>query len=380
MRVLHVIPYVAANFGGPSQVIQDMVCANNLASIQADILTTSAGLDNTETTNLKNKFEKFSANLFIQELSRFGMWFYAPQLKEWLEKNISNYDLLHLHIPFTYPLAIGADLAREAKIPYIISCHGLLSRWCLKQKYLKKKIYLELFERRRINGASILHVTTSFEADEVALQNFTTEIKTSPLAVNNRALKKEKHSNLQPLQVVCVARLHPVKKLEVLIKAVAGAHYDGIPIRLEIAGEGPEAYLIELRKLTEALKVSDLVTFHGYLNTKEVEKLLYESDLFVILSSHENFCLSAAEALACGLPVILSDQVGMSDEVKKAGAGIIVPVDNVHETSNAIKQLNDPVVRQNYGSNGYKLVHKTFSIHSLSRNLHTHYSTILCHS
>lgn len=377
MRVLHVIPYVATCFGGPSQVIEDIVHANSLASIRADVLTTSAGLEKNELIKLRKKFKKNSANLYVQELSQFGVWFYAPQMKEWLRKNISNYDLIHLHIPFTYPLAIGVKFAKEAKIPYIISCHGLLSRWCLKQKYLKKKLYLEIFERRRINGASNLHVTTSFEADEVAAQKFTPKIKTIPLAVNNRLFKNEKHINLSHLKVVCVARLHPVKKLEVLIGAVARVHKGGLPIKLEIAGDGPKSYLDKLVKLTETLKISHLVKFHGHLNSEAVELLMHESDLFAILSSHENFCLSAAEALACGLPVILSDQVGIASEVKSADAGIIVPVNNIQKTAIAIKKLSDPVVRKNYGNNGYQLVNKKFSIHSLSRNIHNLYSSIL---
>lgn len=377
MRVLHITPYVASKFGGPSQVIKDMVLANKLAGIKADILTTSAGLTDEDKIKLKNFYQGHDSNLIIQQISKLGLWHYAPLMKEWLEKNRSNYDLIHLHIPFTYPFAVGAEAAKKADIPYVISSHGLLSQYCLKQKYLKKKMYLELFERKRINASSCLFVTTDFEANEIAFHNFKTEIKIMPLAVENKGQRKENYSNSEALKIVCTARLHPIKNIPILLRAVERVYAKGFQISLDIAGEGTSGYENMLRNLVKLLNIDQIVKFHGHLSTKDVNNLLLQSDVFVILSSHENFCLSAAEASAVGLPVILSDQVGIATEVKQAEAGLIVPVGDVSETTDALIKMFAPSMREKYGNNGDDLAKNCFSIQRLSSELNSNYSAIL---
>ncbi|PMB43192.1 glycosyl transferase family 1, partial [Fischerella thermalis CCMEE 5319] len=149
MRVLHVIPSIIKVRGGTSQVVIDMVKALRKNNVDAEIATTNDNGDSLLDVPLNRRieyeqvpvwfFSRYSSNLKdIREYS------FSWQLTVWLWKNISQYDLLHVHTIFCYASTIAMAIARQKNIPYIVIPHGLLCEWSLQQKTQRKQIYLKL--------------------------------------------------------------------------------------------------------------------------------------------------------------------------------------------------------------------------------------------
>ncbi len=151
--------------------------------------------------------------------------------------------------------------------------------------------------------------------------------------------------------VVSVARLLPQKALDVLIRAVASS---GIPMRLLLVGGGPERTALEALAGVERVDA----TFAGHLGGDDLVDAYLAGDIFALLSRREPWGVVVNEALACGLPVVLSDRVGAAyDLVEPGGNGIIVPADDIRAAAVALGQLaGDPDLRRRWGTRSRELI------------------------
>ena len=125
-----------------------------------------------------------------------------------------------------------------------------------------------------------------------------------------------------------VARFVPKKNLGMALTAYADyARSGGSPVRLHLCGSGPlEA---ELRAEVDALQIAHLVTFHGFLQTEAVCRLLATTLALLLPSIEEQFGNVVIEAQAMGVPVILSDNCGARDQLIRTGVnGFVVEPDN----------------------------------------------------
>jgi len=149
---------------------------------------------------------------------------------------------------------------------------------------------------------------------------------------------------LAPTTVVVlqVGRLVHLKAADVLIRAVAAADAP-----LLLVGDGPEER--RLRALAETLGAS--VTFTGLLENDELVRMYVAADVFVLASRRETWGVVVNEAMAAGLPLVVSDQVGAGRDLVVAGRnGEVVPADDVDALASALRDLKaDPARRETYG-------------------------------
>jgi glycosyltransferase involved in cell wall biosynthesis len=123
---------------------------------------------------------------------------------------------------------------------------------------------------------------------------------------------------------LCVGRKHVEKRLDLVIAAFAEVALGLTSARLALVGPDYGAEM-KLRQLAHRLKVSDKVIFVGLLQSDQMQDLYSAADVLLMLSRRESFGLSALEALAAGVPVLLSKDVGLADEVGAAGVGRVLP-------------------------------------------------------
>jgi glycosyltransferase involved in cell wall biosynthesis len=132
-----------------------------------------------------------------------------------------------------------------------------------------------------------------------------------PNPVDTAFFKPLQPSVSQSFTIAASGRIVGWKGYDHLINALARIRQNGYNLQLSIAGEGPE--LPTLKSLAASLHVDHAVQFHGKLNPEALRNLLQTATLYVQPSiGIEAFSISALEAAACGLPLILSDQVGLS--------------------------------------------------------------------
>lgn len=369
MRVLHVAPYASLDYGGPAVALRSMAKVLKSQGAEVDVVTTNAAGNHDLPLREGETYDEngIKFRFFKRHFPR--SWFRAPGMSRWLQEHVYDYDLLHLHVPFTSPFRAGALVARAAGRPYIATLHGVLDPWSLKQKAWKKKPYLRILERDVLAGAKILHVTAPLERDFVDVLCFGPEVCCLPLAVPLPLAHLRLHRTPDCRRILSIARLHPVKALPILFAALAQLRAEGCNVYLDLAGHGDAKYVAELHKHAQSLGVAEFIVWHGQVDEVQKEHLYAKADCLALLSYHENFGLAAAEAMAAGIPVVVSDQVGLAHDVLAFHAGSVVPVGDHAAAASALRSFLEPTASVNAGRRGRKLVEQHYGEEAFAKGL-----------
>lgn len=151
--------------------------------------------------------------------------------------------------------------------------------------------------------------------------------------------------NPEPI-LATVARLIPRKGIDLLIQACANLHREGIRFQCHIAGDGPEE--AALRNLARRSGIEDRVLFHGRMEKEQLAQFLPHCDVFILPSYAEGMSNATLEAMACGLPLLLTDTGGSRELID--GNGSIVPPGDVRALSERLRLwLSEPGILKTMG-------------------------------
>jgi glycosyltransferase involved in cell wall biosynthesis len=337
-RVLHVIPSVSPKRGGPSEAIFPMVRALRSIGIQAEIATTNDDAEGVKKVVLG--CQAMEQSVPIRYFGRFSPPFRA--LREyaiamgfcsWLENHLRDYDLIHVHALFSYVSSLAMAGARRQKIPYVSRPLGQLGLWPLRQSAWRKKIYYSCLEARNLRRAAALHFTSRSEEEEaagLALATRTAIIPhgitlSPPLLQAGERLRAEMGLPSNEKIILFLGRLHPKKGLDLLLPAFAALQNPCATLIL--AGDGTSAFMDELSGLVRRHRLASKVRQVGFVAGERKQLFLQGSDFLALPSRHENFGVVVLEALAAGIPVLVSDRVALAPQVKSAGLGQVTPLE-----------------------------------------------------
>jgi len=363
MKVLHIIPYMSSFYGGPPAVVTQMVNCLRESRFEVDVVTTTAnGMTELDVSTIQPVLSDRVRYFYFRRCGPKSLMF-SWQLRRWLYLHVRHYDLIHIHGLFSYTTLIGCAAAKYYDKPYIVSTHGMIDPWCLTHKFWKKRPYYLLIEQFNLRRAAALHVTSIFEALGVTKLGFDRKQTVIPLSVKLPPPRCKLSNLTKPgLSLLFLSRLDPIKGLPVLFRALALLRSRSArEVTLKIVGQGRDEYLWSLRAMVKELNLVDVVAFCGFLDGEAKERLLGEADIFVMPSHHENFSLATAEAMAASLPVIVTDHVGISQEINDAAAGVVVPANSSVALADAIESLGNATYRQATGANARRLVAEKFS-------------------
>jgi len=322
MRVLHVIPSLAEQSGGPAAAIVPMCRALQTQGIEPLIVTTNEGRPQADTEDLLD-FEGVPVRFFPVQLG--ASYKYSRPLATWLGKNVKDFDLVHVHAVFNHAPVAAARACRGAGVPYVVRPLGTLDPWSMKQKRVRKRLFWFLFAKRLLAAAAAVHYTAAAEKTATEAYLGMNHGYVVPLGVNlNGSTHDDSVANYFPElarepYILSLSRLHPKKRLDELIEAFQSLGDQRW--RLVIAGDGPADYL---SFLNQKARGSERISFTGWVEGKRKEALMRGASLFVLPSRHENFGLSVVEAMACSVPVMVTPQVNLAREIDSAQAGWVV--------------------------------------------------------
>ena len=284
---------------------------------------------------------------------------YSKPLAVWLDANVKRFDVVHIHAVFNHACIAAAAACRKHHVPYVVRPLGTLDPWSMKQKPWRKFLFWQLAGKRMLRAAAAVHYTARAEqaaAEESLGLNHGMVI---PLGVetnlpepsNGNELVVDKLTDLSGHPYVLVlSRLHPKKGLDIFVDAFVSLveQKDFKSWRLVLAGEGPEEYVQALKQKVSARRAEEIVLFPGWLEGDEKDAFLRGASLLALPSYHENFGLCVMEALAAGVPVLVSPQVNLADEIEAAGAGWISPVEakSLLETLTSALHDHDEISRR----------------------------------
>jgi glycosyltransferase involved in cell wall biosynthesis len=359
MKILHILPYFASIYGGPVQAVRDIARMQAECGIDVEIATTTADGRGELAAETCVRLGAGTVPVRFFERSFPRGWFRSAPMHDWLKRCVSGFNGVHLHVPFTYPMHCAVRVARHTGVPYAITPHGVLDPWSLAHKRWKKAPYLALIERAHLTGARLIHVTSTLEAQGLRQLGMVDKVRRIPLAATVPLLMARNAGPRPGLHLLFLSRLHPIKDLRTLLYACARLNRP--EIRLTVAGEGDPRYTASLRETVRELGLSAAVEFTGHLDDPAKQQAWQAHDVFVLPSLHENFSLATIEAMAAGMPVIVTDQVGVADRIAATGAGRVVPCGDPDALAAAIVEMLDGSVRGRAGEQARQLVEREFS-------------------
>jgi len=144
-----------------------------------------------------------------------------------------------------------------------------------------------------------------------------------------------------------------------------------------LAGDGEAKYVGALKSLVKSCGGNGNVVFTGWLDGAQRRETLREAALLTLTSYQENFGLCAIEALACGVPVLLSPHVNLAPEIEKVGAGWIVPLEGRALEQTLAETLGDEDERRQRGAIGKDFVHQHFAWSAVAEKLNALYQSVV---
>lgn len=324
--MLHVIPGVAPRYGGPSQAVLEMVRALRARGVEAEIATTDA--DGPEgrlavATGRRVEFEGCPCWFFRREWGEALK--YARGLSFWLRERVRDYDVVHIHAVFSHTSVEAGRAGRRAGVPYVVRPLGTLEPWSLRQRAWRKRVFWWLGARALVHHAAAVHYTSHAErrGAEQALG-----IGRGVVIPHGVAPAPAAEASQDPPYALVLGRLHRKKRVEMVLDAFARLHQEGRlrAWQLWIAGAGGPSYETELRARATAFR--ERVRFLGWVEGAHKARVLAGASLLVSASRHENFGIAVAEAMAAGVPVLVTPEVDLSEEVARVGAGWVVEGDS----------------------------------------------------
>lgn len=317
MRVVHVIDSLDPAQGGPPAVVVRLAAAQARRSASIAVVG-SAGSDDVMRS--------------LREVDGVDRVHVArpPQLDE----VVRSAAVVHIHGMWRPSLAAAIRSARRHGRPYLITPHGMLSDYALSSKPILKRLALQLFWRSALREARAVHLLSTQEQQEyrrrfAAALTAVVPNGVEPAEFAHLPARGEFKWSMPALAgreyVLFLARLHHIKGLDLLLQAFA-ALASNMP-RLDLVVAGPDGgFAAQAVQLSNKLRLRDRVHFVGPLYGRAKLSALVDAACMCQPSRYEVFGLSIVEALACGVPVVVSDRCGVSDIVRE-GMGRIARLD-----------------------------------------------------
>ena len=363
MRVLHVIPSAAPVDGGPNHAVRALARGLVARGVEVTVATTNAaGASELDVPLMTPVIEDGAVYRYFPRTVP-GSWKFSWPLTRWLFAHARRYDVVHVHALFSYATIPGCRAAARAPVPYVLRPLGTLSGWSLAHRSWKKRPYYALLERSHLESASAIHVTSDAEAADIERLGYGDRARVIPLGVDvtdHPPARRNVDSNA-PLRVLFLSRLHEKKNIPLLLRALASTPNVGRPIELIVAGDGEPRYRAELESLATSLGLGARVQFVGHLDGDAKRAAFENADLFVLPSAHENFGIAVAEALAAGLPVIVTPGVALAPNVTTAGAGLVVNASEDDVASALHWAATNPAALVEMGERAWWLARRDFS-------------------
>ena len=395
MKLLHVITTMDPLSGGPCQGIRN---SDSELRKNNGVIREVVSLDDPEADFLgKDEF-------LIHALGEGkGPWRYNTRLYPWLMENIPRFEVIVINGLWLYStyatwkamrdLAILANKNNQpVKLPKMfVMPHGMLDPYFQRAperrlKALRNWFYWHVIESRVINDAYGLLFTCEIEL-QLARETFTNyhpkkEINVSYGIINpppylqsmELAFRERVKSLANEAYWLFISRVNEKKGVDLLIKAYsrlldASAGTKKVIPKLVIAGPGLEtSFGRKMRQLVwDKKELQKSVFFTGMLAGDAKWGAFYGSEAFILPSHQENFGIAVAEALACGKPVLISDQINIWREIEHENGGIVAK-DTLEGVSWMLNKWIDmsKIEKRKMAGNALKTFKKNFAIEPAS--------------
>ena len=295
MRVIHVAPIVTDEAAGAARVASNICASQNARGIDASL----AALDWAPNPRPPKFLKTFPLGWGPRRLGN------SPSMRRWLhsEAHFGRADIIHGHGLWMMPNVYPGWACHASKCHMVTSPHGSMSPWAMKWHAGRKLFFWKLIQRPAIQNAACFHATAESEYNDIRELGFKQPVCIIPGGVDIFPLQTPKETS--PRHLLFLGRIHPVKGIDILLRAWSRVQTHFPDWTLDIAGPDDGGYLPEMQRLASSLKL-ERVAFLGPLYGEEKRRAYESASLFVLPTHSENFGMTVAESLAAGTPAIVT--------------------------------------------------------------------------
>jgi glycosyltransferase involved in cell wall biosynthesis len=389
VRLLHVVPtYLPAwRHGGPARSVHGLCKALTARGHQVTVFTTNVhGATTLEVPRSKPVLVE-GVTVWYFPVAFPRRLYRSPALSAALAQQLEadqSFDLAHLHSVFLLPTAAAARAAERAGVPYLVAPRGMLVGELLRRRgRLRKRLWIRFVERRTLARAAGLHATSDLEAEEIGRLGL--RLPAVYVAANGVDVERwdgTREAELAPPVRAALARrplllflgrLSWKKGLDRLVAALAQ-----VPgATLAIAGNDEEGCRARLERQALAAGVASRIVYLGPVHGDDKAALLHGADILVLPSYSENFGNVVLEAMAAGLPVVVTPEVGLADVVREHGAGVVAPGDPPRLAAALCGLLADAGERKAMGRRAAQAAARRFGWGSVAARMEEIYAKVL---
>ena len=369
MRILHVIPSLAARDGGPPKATIEMCRELLRRGEHAEIYTTNADGTGCLDVPLERPTKVRGVSVMYYPINGSHYYKYSSALAAALRMNIRRFDIVDINLLYQFPSTAAAHYCRKHHVPYIVRPQGSLDPYLYQRHSLRKRLYELLIEQRNLAAAGAVNFTSDEEMElaklsglrfRSAVASLGVELEAEPVGTDDVA--EGIWPQLAGKKVILfLSRVNFKKGLDILTRAFGRIYRMRRDAHLVIAGPDTEGYATRVRRWLVEEGALDAVSFTDMVLGEGKAALLRRADLFVLPSYTENFGIAVVEAMAAGVPVVISNRVNIWREIAAAEAGWVVKPD-AHEVAQAILTvLDNPLLAKAMGEHGWRLARERFS-------------------
>jgi glycosyltransferase involved in cell wall biosynthesis len=374
MTVLHVMPNVSRAFGGPTESLIGYAQAARTQDI--DVHVAAPSVSASDEAWLRELLPETAFHFFAS----VGQHAYvmAPGLWVWLWQHADRFDVVHVHGLFNPVSSLSAHIGTARGLPTVMRPFGTLSRYTFSRRSALKRLYFALLDRPSLRRAAAVHFTTEAERDEADRLSIDLDGRSAvvPPPWRGEATAPDMEEKADRPTVLYMSRLHPKKNVQGLLRAWAQVVADRPDAQLWVAGDGDDDYVQRLHETVETHGLGDSVSFLGFVSGDEKERVLREAWAFALPSHQENFGVAVLEAVAAGLPVVVSGEVQLRSFVEENDLGHIVDRTDPSAIAAGLSTVLADADARGVAAEGPEAVQDTFSIERVGKQLREVYERI----
>jgi glycosyltransferase involved in cell wall biosynthesis len=384
MRIIHVVKTLDPVCGGPPVIAVRLACAQASLGHEVHIISyiRRDEADIQESLQRIPKIEKIKLSFLARPnlIEKVLGW----NARKTCLKLFPGAQMVHLHEVWDTIVRVAANTARRLSIPYFLTPHGALDSWSMEQKPQKKRLALAICYRRMIQNASCVHFHSSSEAKLLEPLHTSVPVCIIPNGISLEEIDNQLSDCSELLNryslngapfILFLSRLHHKKGLDYLANAFALLCKSNRDIHLVVAGPD-EGAKKEFESLVSDHGLTSRVHLVGPVYGALKFSLLRAASCFCLPSRQEGFSIAVLEALACSLPVVISDNCHFP-EVNHHGAGLVTPL-CVEDLARALKVVvENKDIRERMAIAGRRLVEDNFSWNRIAERCLSSYAEFL---
>lgn len=297
---------------------------------------------------------------------------------------IQDFDVIHIHEHRTLLAVIVHYYSKKYNIPYVLQAHGTLPNTIGKQNL--KKIFDVLWGNKILKDASKLISVSNTEVDQYLQMNVPIEkmvIIPNGIDVDSLSSLPEKgsfraryHIN-QKHVILYLGRLHKIKGVDFLLRSFVELVKDIDDSVLILAGPD-DGYKDKAKEQIREFGLEKKVIFTGYMGPMDKISAYLDADILVYPSSFEIFGLVPFEAIMSGTPVIVTDDCGCSEFIKRASCGYLVKYGDVTDFKCKMRlMLENPEIGNKFVENGQKYITNNLTWPLICKKMETLYENCI---